>query len=194
MGYVYLTGEMILTKGNNERDQVTENPSKTVARAVVLLITAVVSIGFIYSMLYEGAIYESLFGDGGHFSDMKELTHGSNDSESDYSTTYKPGDNPSPTPNATEGEVTTTPEDTAEPTIKPIPTFSVLKDGDENSSVRELQTLLTQKGFYTGPITGYYGSMTRDAVKYFQGKKRLPQTGIVDGETMDALRASEDVM
>lgn len=188
-----LNGEIILT--NNDKDA-TEFSNSVVARIIILLITAAVSIGFIYSMLYKGSVYEALFGTGGYFSDMEDVTLGENDPESDLYSTFLPNGNSTEAPSVTPSKPAeaTTPKITVEPTIKPMPTFTVLKDGMETSAVRELQTLLTKKGYYTGPITGYFGSMTENAVEYFQGKNKLPQTGIVDKKTWDTLVALDDVI
>jgi len=88
------------------------------------------------------------------------------------------------------------------PTITPAPTGQVLgvstfnfnKDlrlGDSNSDVTELQTRLTAEGVYTGPITGTFGPLTLKAVKAYQTKKGLPQTGFVGPMTREALNSSE---
>jgi hypothetical protein len=43
-----------------------------------------------------------------------------------------------------------------------------LRTGLSGDDVTQLQNLLTTEGFYTGPITGYYGAQTRAAVKTYQ--------------------------
>ena len=43
--------------------------------------------------------------------------------------------------------------------------------------VKELQDFLTDQGFYSGNITGNFFSLTLKAVKKFQAKEKLPQTG-----------------
>jgi hypothetical protein len=53
--------------------------------------------------------------------------------------------------------------------------------------VTELQKRLTTLGFYTGPITGRFGSLTRAAVKAFQKARGLDQAGYVGPATRAAL-------
>ena len=53
--------------------------------------------------------------------------------------------------------------------------------------VKTVQTKLKRWGYFFGPITGYYGSMTTDAVKYFQRVNGLEQTGQVGPLTAKAL-------
>jgi peptidoglycan hydrolase-like protein with peptidoglycan-binding domain len=66
--------------------------------------------------------------------------------------------------------------------------FSVhLEYGMTSKAVTELQKRLTAKGVYTGPITGYYGSLTTTAVKLFQKKNNLEQLGSVGPGTRAAL-------
>lgn len=43
-----------------------------------------------------------------------------------------------------------------------------LNTGSKSDAVRELQENLTQLGYYKGPVTGYFGNQTRDAVLAFQ--------------------------
>jgi hypothetical protein len=66
--------------------------------------------------------------------------------------------------------------------------FSVhLEYGMTSKAVTELQKRLTAKGVYTGPITGYYGSLTTTAVKLFQKENNLEQLGSVGPGTRAAL-------
>ncbi len=53
--------------------------------------------------------------------------------------------------------------------------------------VKELQRELTLRGFETGAIDGRYGPRTTDAVRRFQRAKRLPDDGVADQATLDAL-------
>ncbi|MGW7307398.1 L,D-transpeptidase family protein [Streptomyces sp. NPDC054835] len=80
----------------------------------------------------------------------------------------------SPTPSATEGT--------------PAPK-ALMGDGDENEQVRELQARLRQAGYFDRAPTGFYGTMTAGAVKSFQKKRGLPQTGSVDETTWQKLVA-----
>ena len=61
--------------------------------------------------------------------------------------------------------------------------------GSTGSDVTALQNLLTADGYYSGPITGYYGSMTTAAVKKFQAANGIEQVGIVGPKTRAALNA-----
>ncbi|GGT89901.1 hypothetical protein GCM10010272_38490 [Streptomyces lateritius] len=62
-----------------------------------------------------------------------------------------------------------------------------MKDGDESAQVRELQARLRQIGYFDRAPTGFYGTMTAGAVKGFQKKRELPQTGSVDETTWQRL-------
>ena len=53
--------------------------------------------------------------------------------------------------------------------------------------VKELQRELTLRGLEPGAIDGRYGPRTTDAVKRFQHTKRLPEDGVADQATLDAL-------
>jgi peptidoglycan hydrolase-like protein with peptidoglycan-binding domain len=58
-----------------------------------------------------------------------------------------------------------------------------LKRGDEGASVKLLQENLTKIGIYEGPVTGYFGSLTEEAVKKFQAQNGLTQDGIMGDRT-----------
>ena len=62
----------------------------------------------------------------------------------------------------------------------------VLKNGDSGDDVRAMQQLLEAngcKGKMDSKKYGSFGSKTKDAVKLFQKKKKLPQTGECDEAT-----------
>ncbi|MGP3561979.1 C40 family peptidase [Geobacillus sp. BK01] len=64
------------------------------------------------------------------------------------------------------------------------------KEGMTSPKVKELQQLLKEKGFFTYPrATGYFGTITEEAVKAFQRAVNLPVTGVVDDATYAKLRA-----
>lgn len=66
-----------------------------------------------------------------------------------------------------------------------------LRRGDRGSQVKALQQQLRDKGYFNGPKTGYYGSMTQAAVKRFQKAKGLKVDGIVGSKTLVALQGGE---
>jgi peptidoglycan hydrolase-like protein with peptidoglycan-binding domain len=58
-----------------------------------------------------------------------------------------------------------------------------LRRGQQGSDIKTLQTWLTDVGF-TVPATGYFGSMTRQAVRQFQLNSGLkPPSGTVGNKT-----------
>ncbi|MGA5868675.1 L,D-transpeptidase family protein [Streptomyces cinereoruber] len=63
----------------------------------------------------------------------------------------------------------------------------LMKDGDENEQVRELQARLRQLKHFDRAPTGFYGSMTARSVKSFQKKQGLTGTGSVDETTWQRL-------
>lgn len=66
----------------------------------------------------------------------------------------------------------------------------ILRKGVSGTDVKTLQTWLNDIG-YQLPVTGYYGSMTKAAVKRFQLAKRLyPASGTTGNRTSAALRAA----
>jgi len=86
--------------------------------------------------------------------------------------------------------------------VKPKPVHSIvpsstassvftrtLRRGDSGADVKTLQTWLSDIG-YTVPATGYFGSMTKRAVRHFQTAMSLaPVTGVVGRATAAALLA-----
>ncbi|GHA66986.1 lipoprotein [Streptomyces termitum] len=84
------------------------------------------------------------------------------------------------------------PSDDGKPAASPSATPSaraLMDDGDENEQVRELQARLRQLDFFDRAPTGFYGSITAKAVKRFQNRRGLPQTGVVDEATWRQLLA-----
>lgn len=45
--------------------------------------------------------------------------------------------------------------------------------GSKGADVESLQSFLTEKGVYTGPITGYFGNLTKEGVKKFQAQNGI---------------------
>ncbi|MGB3494654.1 MAG: peptidoglycan-binding protein, partial [Elainellaceae cyanobacterium] len=63
----------------------------------------------------------------------------------------------------------------------------VLSNGARGEAVTALQRRLQSIGYYDGPITGVYGSLTEDAVRRFQAARGLTVDGIVGTSTADAI-------
>jgi len=59
--------------------------------------------------------------------------------------------------------------------------------GAQGSEVTSLQTWLNVHGYYNGPITGYYGSLTQAGVERFQSAEGISATGYVGPLTLAAL-------
>jgi peptidoglycan hydrolase-like protein with peptidoglycan-binding domain len=62
-----------------------------------------------------------------------------------------------------------------------------LERGNSGSQVSTLQRNLTIAGYYNGPVTGFYGSLTQDAVIRFQRANGLTSDGIAGSRTLAAL-------
>lgn len=69
---------------------------------------------------------------------------------------------------------------------------AVLKLGDENEEVTKLQKRLKELGFFAGEATGFFGSVTQQAVLAFQADRDLSQDGSVGALTLAALYAQEE--
>ncbi|PWA08396.1 endopeptidase SpoIID/LytB [Pueribacillus theae] len=66
-----------------------------------------------------------------------------------------------------------------------------LKEGTSDNDVKELQDILKSKGYFTYETsTGYFGSITKEALVRFQADANLPRTGIADKATLQALMES----
>lgn len=82
-------------------------------------------------------------------------------------------------------------------TIAPEPTSSsgfqftkYLSVGSSGEEVRQLQNKLKDSGYYNGPISGYFGSMTKSAVTALQKAKKIgPAPGYVGPATRKALNS-----
>lgn len=66
---------------------------------------------------------------------------------------------------------------------------STLRRGSSGSGVTTLQQVLRSGGYYNGPITGYFGSLTESSVKRFQQANGLYADGVVGQSTKSALAA-----
>ncbi|MDR3582161.1 MAG: peptidoglycan-binding domain-containing protein [Candidatus Pacebacteria bacterium] len=68
---------------------------------------------------------------------------------------------------------------------------SFLSTGSTGTQVTNLQNYLTQKGFYSGPVTGYFGSLTAVAVAKYQTAHGISAVGYVGPGTRAALNIGE---
>ncbi len=68
-------------------------------------------------------------------------------------------------------------------------TTATLKKGASGAAVKELQTLLKSKGYYTSTVDGSFGPAT-EAAGRFQSDKKLTVDGVVGAKTWAALRAT----
>jgi peptidoglycan hydrolase-like protein with peptidoglycan-binding domain len=61
--------------------------------------------------------------------------------------------------------------------------------GASQTQIRQAQTELQKMGYYHGKIDGLYGRQTAAAVRSYQAKENLSQTGKLDRTTMQHLRS-----
>jgi len=66
------------------------------------------------------------------------------------------------------------------------------KYGSSGDEVKKIQTRLSDWGYYTGDVDGFYGYMTYSAVKSFQVKNGLDADGIAGPQTLAALGLPSD--
>lgn len=66
------------------------------------------------------------------------------------------------------------------------------KMGSQGEEVKNIQTVLKQKGYYTGNVDGIYGTITKNAVIRFQRDNGLAADGIVGPQTLKALGIQGD--
>ncbi|MGJ5673340.1 MAG: peptidoglycan-binding protein [Nostochopsis sp.] len=69
-------------------------------------------------------------------------------------------------------------------------TSNVLKIGSSGSAVTQLQKSLRTLGYFNGPITGYFGQETQQALTRFQQSQRLQADGVAGGNTLQVIRTS----
>ncbi|MEG4572803.1 peptidoglycan-binding protein [Microcoleus sp. N3A4] len=67
-----------------------------------------------------------------------------------------------------------------------------IKKGDSGPEVAKLQKTLQAAGYFGGKATGFYGSVTRAAVKKFQADNNLKVDGIVGPKTLSALKGKPE--
>ena len=66
---------------------------------------------------------------------------------------------------------------------------AIMRQGSAGDRVRDLQARLKQIGWFSGSVSGTYGTTTASSVRGFQAKRQIPVTGEVDQRTLDRLRA-----
>jgi peptidoglycan hydrolase-like protein with peptidoglycan-binding domain len=65
--------------------------------------------------------------------------------------------------------------------------FAAVQEGDQGAEVTVVQQRLQELGYLKANITGYFGTLTKDAVIQFQQAKGLEPDGIVGKDTLVAL-------
>ena len=63
--------------------------------------------------------------------------------------------------------------------------------GSQNAQVTALQQQLTRDGFFSGPVSGYYGVLTEAAVEKFQTAHGISPKGYIGPSTRAALNAGD---
>jgi peptidoglycan hydrolase-like protein with peptidoglycan-binding domain len=64
---------------------------------------------------------------------------------------------------------------------------AVVREGDRGAEVTQVQERLQELGYFQANVTGYFGSLTKEAVIEFQQSKGLEPDGIVGTNTLVAL-------
>lgn len=64
---------------------------------------------------------------------------------------------------------------------------TTIKFGDSGDQVVQVQMRLQELGYFKSKATGYYGSVTEDAVKHFQQNNGLTPDGVIGAKTQEAL-------
>lgn len=107
----------------------------------------------------------------------------------------QPNATPNPT-NPTPSQQNTTPnspsQGVAPTTSNPLSNYSTqqapyLSYGSRGQTVRDIQTFLSQQGFYNGSIDGVYGPQTRNAVISFQQSRNLIADGVIGPRTWNTM-------
>lgn len=77
--------------------------------------------------------------------------------------------------------------------VAPQASAKVYREGDTGDEVAVIQQALMDLEFYYADVTGHYGKRTSAAVRKFQKKYRLDETGQADDETRKKLYLVADV-
>ncbi|MFD4278888.1 L,D-transpeptidase family protein [Streptomyces cyaneofuscatus] len=107
----------------------------------------------------------------------------------DVTPSASPSVPPPASPSAPPAAPVTAPPPTARPSAAPPPPRVLLRTGSEGAQVRELQARLRQIGHFGRTPTGYYGTVTAEAVRSFQAKRGTEATGATDAVTWRKLLA-----
>ena len=76
---------------------------------------------------------------------------------------------------------------------KTLDTSLVLKNGDEGSNVKLLQSALSEMGYLANDkVTGYFGDVTESAVRKFQKDNGISQTGKAAKQTIEKINTIID--
>lgn len=92
-----------------------------------------------------------------------------------------------PTPAASTGRATGESIKEESPNVDPVYSYEGGKDYMKDKRVEFAQKRLKALGYYWGEIDGAFGPITRTAVKNFQSRSNIPATGVLDGNTYNAL-------
>jgi peptidoglycan hydrolase-like protein with peptidoglycan-binding domain len=92
-----------------------------------------------------------------------------------------------PVPQTAKAPTAATP---AAPAVPGLPTFSV---PSYDISVASAQNALKALGYNPGPVDGIFGPATANALKQFQTAQNLPQTAVIDANTVQALLAAATI-
>ena len=73
-------------------------------------------------------------------------------------------------------------------------TYPSMRQGEEGSSVKNLQYTLYELGYYDGAIDGKYGQTTADAVRAFQIQNKIePVDGVAGSKTLGKMYSSDAI-
>ena len=73
-------------------------------------------------------------------------------------------------------------------------TYPSMRQGEESSSVKNLQYTLYELGYYDGAIDGKYGQTTADAVRAFQIQNKIsPVDGVAGSKTLSRLYSADAI-
>ena len=94
---------------------------------------------------------------------------------------------PTPVPELAEFLVDDTRENPVPMPDEPVEFTKKLKNGSTGKLVKQLQTRMTELGYYDGPISGNFMVKTTRAVKKIQTQNGMEETGIVDEATWNLI-------